>query len=131
MRKIKEILRLHHELGLARREIGRSVSVSPNTVADVIRRAEAAGLCWPLPEDLNEAALDACLYPPPAPSRVPRPEPDPEQMHRELTRKGVTLQLLWELCRSRHYSHYADAGIMPTSGRRTFSGAVPALMRSA
>jgi hypothetical protein len=44
MRKIKEILRLHHELGLSRREIGRSVSVSPNTVADVIRRAQAAFL---------------------------------------------------------------------------------------
>jgi hypothetical protein len=28
MRKLHEILRLHHELGLARREIGRSVSVS-------------------------------------------------------------------------------------------------------
>ena len=57
MRKIKEILRLHHELGLARREIGRSVSVSPNTVADVIRRAEAAGLSWPLPEDLGEPRI--------------------------------------------------------------------------
>ena len=95
MRKIKEILRLHHELGLARREIGRSVSVSPNTVADVIRRAESAQLSWPLPEDLSEAALEARLYPPTAPSSVPRPEPDPEQMHRELARKGVTLQLLW------------------------------------
>lgn len=95
MRKIKEILRLHHELGLARREIGRSVSVSPTTVADVIRRAEVTGLSWPLPEDLDEVALDERLYPPTAPSSVRRPEPDPEQMHRELKRKGVTLQLLW------------------------------------
>lgn len=102
MRKIKEILRLHHELGLARREIGRSVSVSPNTVADVIRRAQAAGLSWPLPEDLDEAALDARLYPPPAPSSVPRPEPDPEEMHRELKRKGVTLQLLWLEYKAEH-----------------------------
>ena len=102
MRKIKEILRLHHELGLPRREIGRSVSVSPNTVADVIRRSEATGLSWPLPEDLGEAALDACLYPPTAPSTVPRPEPDPEQMHRELARKGVTLQLLWLEYKAEH-----------------------------
>jgi len=102
MRKITEILRLHHELGLARREIGRSVSVSPNTVADVIRRTQAAGLSWPLPEDLNEAALDACLYPPPVPSRVPRPEPDPEEMHRQLGRKGVTLQLLWLEYKAEH-----------------------------
>ncbi|GAB4246191.1 MAG: hypothetical protein Kow00122_03190 [Thermoleophilia bacterium] len=51
-------------IGFARREIGRSVSVSRNTVADVIRRAEVAGLSWPLPEELDEAILDARLYPP-------------------------------------------------------------------
>lgn len=95
MRKLKEILRLHHELGLTRREIGRSLSISHNTVADVIRRTEAAGLSFPLPEDTDEAALDALLYPPTAPSSVKRPEPDPKKMHRELTRTGVTLQLLW------------------------------------
>ena len=49
MRKLKEILRLHHELVLARQEIGRSLSISHNTVADVIRRTEAAGLSFPLP----------------------------------------------------------------------------------
>jgi transposase len=94
MRKIKEILRLR-ELGLSRREIARSVAVSPNTVADVIRRAQEAGLDFRAAEAFDEAALDARLYPASLPSRVPRPEPDPEKMHRELAKKGVTLQLLW------------------------------------
>jgi transposase len=94
MRKIKEILRLN-QLGLPRREIGRSLAISHNTVADIVRRAEAAGISWPTAEQMDEAALDARLYPPAAPSRVKRPEPDPEKMHRELARKGVTLQLLW------------------------------------
>jgi hypothetical protein len=84
VRKIKETLRLHHEIGLVRREIGRSLSIPHNTVADVIRRAEAAGLSSPLPKELDEAALDALLYPPTAPSSVRRPEPDPEKMHQEL-----------------------------------------------
>jgi transposase len=95
MHKIKEILRLHHELGLTRREIGRSLSISHNTVADVIRRSEMARLSFSLAEELDETALDALLYPPTALSSTPRPEPDPEKMHRELTRTGVTLQLLW------------------------------------
>lgn len=101
MRKIKEILRLA-ELGLARREIGRSLSVSPTTVGDVLRRAEAAGISWPAAKGLGEQTLDARFYPPPAPSRVPRPEPDPEKLHRELARKGVTLQLLWLEYKAEH-----------------------------
>ena len=49
-----------------------------------------------MPEGLDDAALEAALFPPLPPSRVPRPEPDCEQVHRELQRhKGVTLQLLW------------------------------------
>ena len=74
-------------IGLVRREIGRSLSISHNTVADVIRRAEVAGLSWPLPEELAEATLDARLYPPTAPSSVRRPEPDPEKMHGSLRAK--------------------------------------------
>ncbi len=101
MRKIKEILRLN-ELGLARREIGRSLSISHNTVADVVRRAQAAGLTKGAAEEMDETALDARLYPPTMPSRVKRPEPDPEKMHRELTRKGVTLQLLWLEYKAQH-----------------------------
>ncbi|MCL4368738.1 MAG: IS21 family transposase [Actinobacteria bacterium] len=127
MRKLHEILRLHHELGLARREIGRSVSVSPNTVADVLRRTKAAGLSWPLPEELDEAALDACLYPPTVPSSVARPEPDPAHLHRELKRKGVTLQLLWLEYKAEHpdglqYTQFCER-------YRRFRGKVDVVMR--
>ncbi len=95
MRKVKEILRLHFELGLRVRQIARSLSVSHSTVSDLLGRAQAAGLTWPLPEGLDEAALEARLYT--APGGRPRnpAEPDMEWIHRELRRKGVTLQLLW------------------------------------
>ena len=96
MRKIREVLRLKYELGRSHREIATSLGIANSTVSDYARRAAAAGFTWPLPEGLDGVALEAALFPPPPPSRVPRPEPDWEQVHRELQRhKGVTLQLLW------------------------------------
>lgn len=94
MRKIKEILRLKWETGLAARQIAHSLSISHSTVLDMLRRAERAGFTWPLP-DLDEAALEAKLYPGNPDPKRKRPEPDMSYIHRELRRKGVTLQLLW------------------------------------
>ena len=50
MRKTREILRLKFETELSQRAIARAVGVSNATVWDVLRRLEAAGLAWPLPE---------------------------------------------------------------------------------
>ena len=96
MRKIRELLRLKYELGRSHREIATSLGIANSTVSGYVRRAAAAGLSWPLPNGLDDAALEAALFPALPPSRVPRPEPDWEQVHRELQRhKGVTLRLLW------------------------------------
>ena len=48
MRKIQRVLRLFFEAGLSIRAIARSVQASPSTVGDYIRRANTAGLSWPL-----------------------------------------------------------------------------------
>ena len=61
-----------------------------------IRRAEAQGLGWPLPDSLDDAGLERRLFPAPAPSARLRPVPRWSEVHRELRRKGVTLALLWE-----------------------------------
>jgi len=95
MRKIKEMLRLHFEVGLSNREIGRSLSVSHTTISELLGRFQAAGMSWPLPEGIDEAALEAALYPGNTGKSRRRPEPDWAHIHRELRRKGVTLQLLW------------------------------------
>ena len=72
-----------------------------------MRRASAGGFSWPLPEGLDDAALEAVLFPAPPPSCVPRPEPNWEHIHRELQRhKGVTLQLLWLEYRAAHPNGY-------------------------
>lgn len=106
MRKVKEILRLKWKLRLGTREVARSCSVSHSTVNEVVSRARAAGLSWPLPDGLDEAALEALLYPALSQTRGGKAMPDMEYIHKELRRKGVTLQLLWEEYREAHPGGY-------------------------
>lgn len=96
MRKTKEILRLHFGMGLTRRQVSRSCSISHSTVVDYVRRAKAAGIGWPLPEGLDEAVLEAKLFPGKT-TLVPLEKPIPQwtDIHKELKNKDVTLQLLW------------------------------------
>lgn len=102
MRKIREVLRLAFEAGLTAREIGRSLSISHPTVLSYLSRVREQGLGWPLQEGLSDTALERLLSgPSPASSHSDRPQPDWTQIHQELKRKGVTLQLLWEEYRER------------------------------
>jgi len=96
MRNIREILRLHFGLGLKKRQIGRSCSLSHSTIGKYLQKAKEAGLSWPLPEELDDRALQEMLNAPDA-ARKPhaRPLPPMEELHSELRKKGVTLQLLW------------------------------------
>ncbi len=97
MRRIKEVLRFRYESGLGLRQISRALSVSPATVREYLRRAEQAGLSWPLPADLSDARLEQILFPPPIMMPVgERPLPDWASLNKELRRKGVTLFLLWQ-----------------------------------
>ena len=106
MRKIKDVLRLH-AAGRSARQIGPSVGVSRSTVADYLRRAEVAGLSWPLPDGLDEEALERRLFPPPPPAQSRLfTEADWAEIHRELKRPGVTLALLWDEYRSQHPDGY-------------------------
>ncbi len=95
MRKIRNVLRLKHEQGLTHRAVAQACSIGVGTVTLYLQRAAALGLGWPLPAALDEAALEARLFPRAAPLRE-RIRPDCGWIHRELRRVGVTLQLLWE-----------------------------------
>jgi transposase len=96
MRMAREILRLYFGLHLKKRQIGRACGLAPSTVVDYVRRAEEAGIAWPLPEDLDDVALEAVLSKRSgSPKPTARPLPLMEEIHRELRKKGVTLQLLW------------------------------------
>ena len=131
MRKIIEVLRLHHEGSLSHRENARAIHASPTTVGEILRRAKQCDVTWPLPAALSEAGLEAQLYPPAAPSSLARPEPDWPAVHRELRRKGVTLDLLWQEYKAEHpdgyrYSSFCDhyrqwVGRLAVSLRQTHS----------
>ena len=104
MRKVREVLRLHHVAGLSGRAIARSLKLSPTTVKRYIGRAEEAGLWWPLPESLDDTQLERRLLPGAVsmPGETRFPVPDWSQVHRELRRKGVTLALLWQEYKEAH-----------------------------
>lgn len=106
MRKIFEVLRLSVEGGRSHREIARAIQSSPTTVGEIIRRAKLAGLSYPLPAGITEVGVEALLYPPTAPSQIQRPEPDWASVQRELRRKGVTLDLLWQEYKGEHPDGY-------------------------
>jgi len=97
MRQVREVLRLKWACGLSDRKIAHSLRVSRPTVAEYVRRAQAAGLSWPLPDALDETALERRLFATAATTPVARrPTPDWATVHQELKRKGVTLVLLWQ-----------------------------------
>ncbi|HEC33237.1 MAG TPA: winged helix-turn-helix transcriptional regulator, partial [Chloroflexi bacterium] len=107
MRKIREVLRLKRECGLSNRAIARSCSISHSTVGEYVRRAEEAGLSWPLPEDVDEDRLFELLFPkPPAPGSRSIPCPDWSWVHAELRKKSITLRLLWVEYREEHPTGY-------------------------
>jgi len=107
MRKIREVLRLHFESGFNHREIARALGASPTTVGQYVRRMQRAGLSYPLPTTLSDDELEARLYPPPPRVEGQRPEPDWSTVRRELSRKGVTLDLLWNEYKAEHPDGYA------------------------
>lgn len=96
LRTVREIIRLHFDHGFAQRAIARSCGISPTTVGDYLTLARSKGLDWTTVSGMDDAALKQALYPDPAAPSSRKPLPDFEHLHKELKRKGVTLQLLWE-----------------------------------
>jgi hypothetical protein len=96
MRKIKEVLRLHKEIGLSERQIAKSCDISRSTVKDYLHRIQRAGLSSPLASDLDDAQLENLLFPPVGPiAPENRGMPPMDDLYQELKKKSVTLQLLW------------------------------------
>jgi transposase len=95
MRKVRDVLRLRFHDELSLREVAASLQIPFTTVADHVKRASAAGLGWPLPEGMDDDALEDRLFASAAPKTGTRPTPDWAKIHRELRRPHVTLMLLW------------------------------------
>ena len=98
MRRVREMLRLIRDGGLPVREVGRRCGVAASTVREMAKRFEASGLGWPPPLDLTDTDLEARLYGEAGTRQGHRrrPEPDWAALNREMKRKHVTLQILWD-----------------------------------
>jgi transposase len=114
MRQLRHLLRLHHS-GVSAREIGRLLGVARSTIQDNLKRAAAAGLAWPLAEDITDEVLEQRLFGRAGIATGQRryTEPDWATLARELKRPGVTMTILWEEYRDVHpegygYSRFCD-----------------------
>lgn len=59
MRHVGEVLRLQAQ-GFSLRQISRSLGLPRTTVHDYLKRAQQAGIGWPLPEDLDAVGRRGC-----------------------------------------------------------------------
>ena len=106
MRKIREVLRLTHELGLSVRQVREATGVGKTAVCEYVSRARVIGITWPIPPEISDAELERRLFTPAGFHDGPtRTVPDWIKVHEELKRRGVTLQLLWE---AEHAGRLAD-----------------------
>src|SRR6201994_768891 len=97
MRDARETIRLKSSC-VSTHEIARRLGLARSTVRETLKRADGAGLSWPLAEGMNDGALEAALYANRRSKRGRRrvSEPDWAGVHRELKRKHVTLLVLWD-----------------------------------
>ena len=123
MRKVREVLRLRHALGVSERQIAATIGISRSTVGEYLRRAAVIGITWPVPEGVDEGELERRLFTPPTFESRLRPLPDWTYVHGELKRRGVTLLLLWEEYRAEHADGYGYSRFCDLYGewRRTIS----------
>src|SRR4051794_36169700 len=62
MRRVKELLRLAHELGYSKRQIALSIRMPKTTVGDYLARAEVAGIRYAEVAGMSEEAVEALLF---------------------------------------------------------------------
>lgn len=99
MIRYREILRLRSS-GVSIRNIAYSCECSKSTVQSVLKKAKSKGLCWPLPEEVDDRDIYRILFPKDEVS-TDKVQPDFAQVNKELLKKGVTLMLCWsEYCES-------------------------------
>lgn len=101
--KVREILRLGLKYQLGDREISRSCGVSLVTVWAYLKQVKESGLSWTDVASLDETQILKFVQGAHR-SKNHRSIPEPvwEYIHKELRKRGVTPQLLWEDYKERH-----------------------------
>ena len=119
MRKIREVLRLTHELRLTVRQVREATGVGKTAVSEYVSRAKVVGITWPIPPEISDAELERRLFTPAGfHEGSTKRLPDWTKVHEELKRRGVTLMILWE----EHRAAYVDGHGYSRSASFTANG---------
>ena len=104
MTNYREILRLS-SLGYSQRSIESSVRSSHQTVKFALERAKELNISWPIDDDITNEMLDEMFVGNRKSASIPYAVINYEYIHRELSKKGVTLTLLWQEYCERAYAN--------------------------
>ena len=118
MRQVREVLRLT-EAGRSQTEIAQSCRIARSTVREYQRKAAQAGLSSEAVGCMSEAELEVAFGKKRPGRQRSFGELDYLYLHRELTRKGVTLYLLWEEYLREHPDGYSSSRFCELLHNRT------------
>ena len=136
MRRVREMLKLKREGELSTQEVARRTGVARSTLREMFARFEQSGLTWPIPSEISDKELEVLLYGERGSKHGHRrqAEPDWAMLNRELKRKHVTLQILWDEYIEADpdgytYSRFCELyrsweGRLPVTMRQTYLAAV-------
>jgi len=99
MKKLRDLLRLKFDSKLTHRQISGALNISPGTVSHYSQAAVALDLSWPLPQDLDDIALSKLIESMAKQLRnqaLKKVMPEFELVQKELSKKHMTLVLIWE-----------------------------------
>lgn len=100
MQTIRTLLMMKHN-GLSDQQVADSLKIAKGSVNAFYNRYKASGKALPVPADFPDSELRDIIYPSkPAFPRVS--DPDWSSIESQLSRPGVTLQLLWEEYAANH-----------------------------
>ena len=94
MRKVREVLRLTHEMRLSVREVSEATGVGKTAVAEYVARARVIGITWPVPPEIDDGELERRLFVPAGHHEgSARQLPDWAKVHEELKRRGHKVEV--------------------------------------
>ena len=98
MKKIKDVLRLRFITNISYRQISRALNTPSSTAADYCKRFEITNYKIDEFLTLDEDEIYQLLFPEKSLPKTykTRPIPNVEYIHKEIAKKGVTFELLWQ-----------------------------------
>ena len=108
MTKIKDVLRLRFITNISYRQISRALNTPSSTTADYCKRFEITNYSIDEFLSLEEDEIYQLLFPEKSLPKTykTRPKPNVEYIHKEIAKKGVTFELLWQEYKEQHPDGY-------------------------